>query len=106
MSTKLQRSSVSFRRQGSSGHIWSDPLDANKGSSAVDAAPHLPEAPVAVPMPSSAPPIANLSASIAPPLATPPARRPQPRFRCGFFAVLCPCIRPSPSTTTTTTPIQ
>ncbi|RZR89662.1 hypothetical protein BHM03_00017419 [Ensete ventricosum] len=82
--SKLQRSAVSFRRQGSSGRIW-------------NAATEFDEAAAAATEPT---PCIDSTAAAVPPHAQPvvaPARKP----RGGFFALLFTCMRPPPRTTAT-----
>lgn len=88
MSNQLQRSSVSFRRQGSSGRIWEDPTrnpDLKGGAllhTLSTASPHSPkhekeeEEKVQ----------SNHGRSIE-----------KSKRSCGFSAMFSPCIRPNPS---------
>ncbi|KAG1347572.1 hypothetical protein COCNU_06G014010 [Cocos nucifera] len=92
--SKLQRSSVSFRRQGSSGRIWDDPL---RGMDLKGAATPVPE-PGAEPSLSGNlfPDPRAQTPAVVPPLAQPLKRTKQPR-RHRFF---CACIGPSSPATT------
>ncbi|CAL9075274.1 unnamed protein product, partial [Musa acuminata var. zebrina] len=83
--SRLQRSAVSFRRQGSSGQIW-------------NAATEFDEA--AAPATEPTPCIDSTAAAVPPhvqPVVASPARKP----RGGFFAVLFTCMRPPPRTAAT-----
>ncbi|THU73035.1 hypothetical protein C4D60_Mb04t18540 [Musa balbisiana] len=82
--SKLQRSAVSFRRQGSSGQIWNAATEFDEAA-----------APATEPTP-----CIDSTAATVPPYVQPvvaPARKP----RGGFFAVLFTCMRPPPRTAAT-----
>ncbi|OAY70799.1 hypothetical protein ACMD2_15597 [Ananas comosus] len=100
--SKLQRSSVSFRRQGSSGLIWDGPHRGLDPKSTAGAATPRAAASRVVSAGVAAPPSSPRLANGMPPYATPPkarpARRRRPLHGCGFSATLFTCVKPHSTT--------
>ncbi|RWW30270.1 hypothetical protein GW17_00005152 [Ensete ventricosum] len=84
--SKLQRSTMSFRRQGSSGRIWNDPV---RGAELTGVA-------VPVPEPVTSIPELKADAAVAVPPQVPPAKK-KKRWRPRPWSVgFCLCGRPTP----------
>ncbi|KAF3330211.1 hypothetical protein FCM35_KLT05542 [Carex littledalei] len=97
--SRLQRSSVSFRRQGSSGHIWDDRF--NDGTTENGTGTARKTAPSRATVPAALSRVASSNATsqeLSTPPRNKPIRRQKPTRRCG----LCVCLKPPNATSPTT----
>ncbi|CAL9164551.1 unnamed protein product [Musa hybrid cultivar] len=83
--SKLQRSAMSFRRQGSSGRIWNDPMRGVELNGAA----------VPVPEPVTSIPELKADAAVAVPPQVPPVKK-KKRWR-PWSVGFCLCARPTPA---------
>ncbi|KAH0459260.1 hypothetical protein IEQ34_012074 [Dendrobium chrysotoxum] len=91
--SKLQRSSVSFRRQGSSGRIWNDPIRSIELKEEIVVTSNTT---TTVPNSAAIDVEVQTSSHLRSSQPRPRTIRAQPKaHRCGLSAIFRPCLRPS-----------